>query len=93
MTASELIHLIDQLHRSYPPSERTAFYQAIRTYRFEEDYDWQDHMNDPAEEGIIMSGVYLAWAQDWEEGIHLWDTDGNRYLLPKSFTWLPQTQG
>jgi hypothetical protein len=46
-------------------------------------------MNEPAEEGLIQSGVYLVWAQDVGDDVSFWDTTGRRYLIPKTFAWLP----
>jgi hypothetical protein len=85
MTAAELVKLIHTLHRPSREIDRSYFYQALQAYLIDSDYDWQEHMNDPAEEGIIQSGVYLVWAQDTELGIHFWDTTGKRYLIPFSF--------
>jgi hypothetical protein len=87
MTASELVKLIHRLQLTAPKAERLDFYHTLETYLVESDYDWQDHMNDPTEEGLIMSGVYLVWAQDREDGLNFWDTNGNRYLLPLDFNW------
>jgi hypothetical protein len=85
MTAAELVKLIRALYQPSRTVDRSHFYQALQAYLVESDYDWQDHMNDPAEEGLIQSGVYLVWAQDTETGIHFWDTTGKRYLIPFSF--------
>jgi hypothetical protein len=87
MIATELIQLIFELHQPDRAEERRAFYAAFEPYLIETDYDWQAAMNEPAEEGIIMSGVYLAWAQDTAHGLHFWDTTGKRYLRPPTFAW------
>jgi hypothetical protein len=92
VNAHELIELIHSLHRPEHETERLDFYRALQAYLVETGYDWQDHMNDAAEEGLIYSGVYLVWAQDTEAGIHFWDTQGHRYLIPRALTWAKEGQ-
>lgn len=87
MTAAELVRLIHALHRPGREAERLAFYASLQAYLIESDYDWQEHMNDPAEEGLVQSGVYLVWAHEGQDGTDFWDTSGKRYLLPLGFHW------
>lgn len=87
MTAAEWIQLLFGLHHPDRVEKCRTVYAALEPYVLETDYAWQAAMNEPAEEGIIQSGVYLVWAQDTVNGLLFWDTASQRYLIPATFTW------